>query len=365
VKNAECQSRTAFAAAAAINQKTAPAKRNQAKAAKPKNNFHADVKEQVMSTDVPVLKKTMRAVFYDSFGGPEVIRYEEVAVPQPGKGEILVEVHAAGVNPVDWKIRGGYRRENFTLPLIPGWDFSGVVAAKGTEADDFEIGDEVYSRPDINRHGAYAEYIVVRQSEVARKPESLDHIAAAAVPLACLTAWQSLFDAADLQEGQKVLIHAAAGGVGHFAVQLAKYKNAYVIGTASKEHNDFVRQLGADEVIDYKATKFEKEVKDVDVVFDTIGGETQRRSWKVLKKGGIQVTILKPPSKAEAEEHGARVGYVFVQPNREQLTEIAKLIDDGVIKPAVEAVFPLSEAAEAQELSQAGHTAGKIVLQVI
>ncbi len=310
-------------------------------------------------------KETMSAVRIHSFGGPEVLQYEQVPVPQPGKEELLVEVHAAGVNPVDWKIRRGYRKELFKLPLIPGWDFSGVVRARGEGAYDFEEGDEVYARPDIGRNGAFAEYIVVRQSEVALKPKTLDHIHSAAIPLASLTAWQSLFDAAGLEQEQTVLIHAAAGGVGHFAVQLAKYKKAYVIGTASKRNEEFLRQLGADEFIDYQSTRFDDVVKNVDVVFDTIGGDTQKRSWKVLKKGGILVSIVQPPSETEAEDHEVRQAYVFVQPNRQQLTEIAKLADDKIIKPTIEKVLPLSQARQAQELSQAGHTRGKIVLQVI
>jgi NADPH:quinone reductase-like Zn-dependent oxidoreductase len=311
------------------------------------------------------IKEMMSAVRIHSYDGPEVLQYEQVPVPRPGEGELLVEVHAAGVNPVDWKIRRGYRKEHYTLPLIPGWDFSGVVRARGDGANDFKEGDEVYSRPDIGRNGAYAEYIVVRQSEVALKPKTLDHIHAAAIPLASLTAWQSLFDAAGLEQGQTVLIHAAAGGVGHFAVQLAKLKKAHVIGTASKRNEEFLRQLGANEFIDYQSTRFDDVVKNVDAVFDTIGGDTQQRSWKVLKKGGILVSIVQPPSKTEAEDHDVRQAYVFVQPNREQLTEIAKLVDEGKIRPVVETVLPLSQARQAQEFSQAGHTRGKIVLQVI
>ncbi|HUL12015.1 MAG TPA: NADP-dependent oxidoreductase [Methylococcaceae bacterium] len=310
---------------------------------------------------------TMKAVRIHAYGGPEVLRYEEVLRPEPGPGEVLIRVHAAGVNPVDWKIREGYLKQmlHHSLPLIPGWDVSGVVAAMGPGAVRLKAGDEVYSRPDIARDGAYAEYIVVGETEVALKPKTIDHVHAAAIPLAALTAWQSLFDAAGLGAGQKVLIHAAAGGVGSFAVQLAKWKGAQVIGTASKGNHDFVRNLGADEAIDYQTTRFEDMVRDVDVVFDTIAGETQKRSWKVLKKGGILVSILGQPSAEEAAAHGVRQASVFVQPSAMQLDEIAKLVDSGKLRPIVETVLPLAEARRAQELSQTGHTRGKIVLRVV
>ncbi|MGH8760733.1 MAG: NADP-dependent oxidoreductase [Burkholderiales bacterium] len=310
--------------------------------------------------------ETMKAVRIHVYGGPEVLKYEEAPRPKPGAGEVLIRVHAAGVNPVDWKIREGYfkGRVDHSLPLILGWDLSGVVEATGPGVAGLEEGEEVYSRPDIARDGADAEYIVVRETEVALKPKSIDHIHAAAIPLAALTAWQSLFDAGGLSTGQKVLIHAAAGGVGSFAVQLAKWKGAHVIGTASKRNQDFVKNLGADETIDYRTTRFEEVIHEVDVVFDTIGGETQKRSWKVLKKGGILVSIVGPPSAKEATAHGVRQASVFVQPSAAQLTELAKLVDSGKLKPIVETVLPLSEARRAHELSQTGHTRGKIVLEV-
>jgi NADPH:quinone reductase-like Zn-dependent oxidoreductase len=312
-------------------------------------------------------KNTMHAVRMYSYGGPEVLKYEEVARPQPGPGDILVRVHAAGVNPVDWKVREGYlkQRVNYALPLIPGWDFSGVVEETGPSISGFEEGDEVYGRPDIVRNGTYAEYVVVKESEAAFKPKSIDHIHAAAIPLASLTAWQSLFDAAGLKEGQTVLIHGAAGGVGHFAVQLAKWAGANVIGTASKSNQDFLRELGADTTIDYQATKFEDVTGNVDVVFDTIGGDTQKRSWKVLKKGGILVSIVSPPSEEEARANVVNGAFVFTRTISTQLSEIAGLVDSGELKAVVETVMPLSEASEAQEMSRGGHTRGKIVLRVV
>lgn len=309
---------------------------------------------------------TMKAVRIHRYGGPEVLVYEDAPRPEPKKGELLVRVHAAGINPVDWKIREGYLKTllRHHLPLILGWDVSGIVEEVGPAIGDFKAGDAVYARPDIGRDGAYAEYMVVKAKEVAHKPRALDHVHAAAVPLAALTAWQSLFDAARLKGGQHVLVHAAAGGVGHFAVQLAKWKGAHVIGTASAKNREFVRSLGADEVIDYTATRFEDAVRDVDVVFDTVGGEVQRRSLSVLKRGGVLVSILEPFSRLKAALRGRCARFVFVQPNAKQLVELANLIDSGKVKPVVETVLPLTDARQAHELSQRGHTRGKLVLRV-
>ncbi len=310
---------------------------------------------------------TMKAVRIHEYGGPEVLRYEDAPKPQVGPGEVLIRVHAAGVNPVDWKVRTGYAKDRlkYTMPFIPGWDVSGVVEATGSGVARLKVGDEVYSRPDIARDGAYAEYIVVKESEVALKPKSIDHIHAAAIPLAALTAWQALFDAAKLSAGQTVLIHGAAGGVGSFAVQFAKLKGARVIGTASKKNHEYLRSLGADEMIDYNTTKFEDVVHGVDAVLDTITGETADRSYQVLKKGGVYVSVLMPPSEEKAAAHGVRAVHTFVQPNVEQLNEIAKLVDSGKLKVTIEEVFPLAKARAAQESNVTGHTRGKIVLRVI
>jgi len=265
------------------------------------------------------------------------------------------------------KIREGHLKEmlHHTFPLILGWDVSGVVEALGTGVIRLKVGDEVFSRPDISRDGAYAEFITIKESEVALKPKSIDHIHAAALPLVGLTAWQTLFDAAGLAAGQRVLIHAAAGGVGHLAVQLAKWKGAHVIATASAHNHDFLRKLGADQVVDYKTVCFEAAVEPVDVVLDTLGGETQERSWKVLKPGGILVSIASPPSAEEAKAQGMRQAFVFTQPNAAQLAEIAKLVDAEKLKVIVETILPLSDATRGQELSERGHTRGKIVLRVV
>ena len=313
--------------------------------------------------------QTMKAIRIHNYGGPEVLHYEDAPRPQPQAGEVLVRVHAAGVNPIDWKVREGHMKDFWPhkFPLILGWDLSGVVEELGkgpAAAGRFKIGDEVYSLPDPTRNGAYADYIVVREPELALKPNSLHHIRAAAVPLAALTAWQSLFDTAQLQPGQRVLIHAGSGGVGHFAVQLAKWKGAYVFATASTKNQDLLRELGVDEPIDYTQQRFEDIARKIDIVLDTLGGETQERSWSVLKKGGVLVSLVQPPSEEKAKELGVRAAIIGAQPNGAQLAEIAKIIDSGKLAPVIDRILPLSEARRAHELSQSGHTHGKIALRV-
>ena len=311
--------------------------------------------------------ETMKAVRLHGYGGPEVLRYEDAPRPEPAPDEVLVRVHAAAVNPVDWKIREGYMKAflDYPMPLILGWDVSGVVESTGTAVTAWKKGDEVYSMPNMLRNGAYAEYIAVKASEIAPKPKSLDHVHAAAIPLTALTAWQVMFETGGLTAGQTVLIHAAAGGVGIFAVQLAKWKGAHVIGTASPHNHAFLKELGADEVIDYQTTRFEDVVRDVDMVLDTMGGDTRARSWGVLKKGGILVSIVGPASAEEAAAHGARAGSVFVQPNGAQLRKLADLADSGKLRVVLDAVVPLQDVARAHEMNQTLHTRGKIVLQVV
>ena len=313
--------------------------------------------------------QTMKAVRIHNFGGPEVLQYEDAPRPQPESGEVLIRVYAAGVNPIDWKVREGYMKDLWPhkFPLIPGWDLSGVVEAVGpgpAAAGRFKKGDEVYSVPDPTRDGAYAEYIVVRESELALKPKSLHHVHAAAVPLAALTAWQALFDAGQLVSGQRILIHGGSGGVGHVAVQLAKWKGAHVFGTASTKNQELLRELGVDEPIDYTKQKFEDVARDVDLVLDLIGGETQERSWSVLKNGGALLSLVQPPSVEKAKALGVRAAFVAGHPSGAQLAEIAHLIDSRKLKPIVERILPLVEVRRAHELSQSGHTRGKIVLRV-
>jgi NADPH:quinone reductase-like Zn-dependent oxidoreductase len=311
--------------------------------------------------------ENMKAVRIHNYGGPEVLRFEDVPRPTPGSGELLIKVHAAAVNPIDGKIRAGYMKEivSFALPFIPGWDVSGVVETTGSGVTKFKKGDEVYARPDLSRNGAYAEYIVVKEAETALKPRSVDHVHSAAIPIVASTAWQALFDHAALANEQRILVHGAAGGVGSFAVQLAKWKGAFVIGTASTQNQAFLRELGVDEAIDYEKTRFEDVVRNVDVVFDPIGGDTRTRSWKVLKKSGILVSIVGPPPSAdEAAKHGVRSAFFSAQTNASQLAAIAKLVDSGKLYPIVETVLPLAEARRAHELSEKGHARGKIVLKV-
>ncbi len=311
--------------------------------------------------------ETMKAVRVHEYGGPEMLKYEDAPRPQAGPGEVLIKVHASSVNPVDWKVRAGYLQQmmKYKMPMIPGWDVSGVVEAVGAGATRLKAGDVVYCLADLSRDGAYAEYVVVKEAVVAMKPKSIDHTTAAAIPLAALTAWQALNDGAKLAAGQTLLIHGAAGGVGTFAVQFAKLKSARVIATASKKNHEFLRSLGADETIDYNTTKFEDVVHGVDAVLDTITGETMERSWQVMKKGGILVSILEPPSAEKAAEHGVRCHHTFVQGNMEQLNEITKLVEAGKLKIIIEKVFPLVEARAAQESNATGHTRGKIALRVI
>jgi NADPH:quinone reductase-like Zn-dependent oxidoreductase len=308
----------------------------------------------------------MKCVCIYHYGGPEALSFTEAPRPRCGPGEVLVQVHAAGVNPVDWKIREGHLKGmlSHTFPLVLGWDVSGVVGSTGPGTTRLKIGDEVFSRPDILRDGAYAEFIVIKESEVALKPRSLDHVHAAALPLAGLAAWQSLVEAAQLAPGQRVLIHAAAGGVGSLAVQLAKARGAHVIGTASARNHDFLRDLGVDEIIDYEHMRFEDLAPAMDVVLDTIGGDTQERSWKTLKRGGILVSLASPPSAETAAKLGLRQAFVFVQPQAVQLEALAKLVEAGKLKSIVGTVLPLAEAMRAHALSQGGHTRGKIVLQI-
>lgn len=311
--------------------------------------------------------KNMKAIRIHDFGGPEVLSIDDIEIPKPASDEVLIKVFATSVNPVDWKIREGQRKEKFPskLPLTLGWDVSGTIETLGDSVKNFKVGDEVYGRPDPTRNGAYAEYIVVKANQINLKPNSIGHSEAAAVPLAGLTAWQGLFDHGLLKEGQKVLIHAAAGGVGSFAVQFAKAKGAYVIGTASSYNLDFIKKLGADEAIDYAMEDFETLLKDIDLVFDTIGGETQQKSISILKKGGRIITTLMPEFQEEAKAKGVHIEGFTAKSIPAQLAEIAKLIDNGKVKPIIEKVLPFTQARSAHIESEKGHTRGKIVLQVI
>ena len=304
----------------------------------------------------------MKAIEIHSFGGPEVLQLEEIPVPQIADDEALVRVYASGVNPVDYKLREGASKR--PLPFIPGWDLSGVIEETGANVRNFKKGDAVYTRPDVKRDGTYAEYVAVKADELAYKPSSVDHVTAAAIPLAGLTAWQCLFTYGRLEQGQKVLIHGGSGGVGTFAIQFAKWKGAYVMTTASQHNHDFLKELGADEVIDYHTPGYEDTISSVNLVLDTIGGDTQKNSLKYIMPGGTLVTTLKPENKDLFEEKGVRITGMYTQTNPDDLAAIAKLVDEGKVRPIIAEVLPLAQAAKAQEMIEGHHVRGKIVLKV-
>ncbi|MEU1904215.1 NADP-dependent oxidoreductase [Streptomyces hygroscopicus] len=316
---------------------------------------------------------TMRAVVQDTTGGPEVLRVAEVERPRPLPTEVLVRVRAAGVNPVDWKTRQGAGMAGVLgePPFILGWDVSGVVEEVGFGVTTLAPGDEVYGMPWFPREaGGYAEFVTAPSRQFAVKPASLSHEEAAAVPLAALTAWQILVDTARVTAGQRVLVHAAAGGVGHFAVQFARHLGARVVGTARESRHEWLRRLGAAELVDYTAQRFEDVVEDVDVVIDLLGEDldaTSTRSLKVLRKGGLLVAVpggVGPELRRAADERGVRTSGFLVEPDGAALTAIAALIDKGEVAVEVEDVFPLEEAARAHARGEDGHTRGKLVLRV-
>jgi NADPH:quinone reductase-like Zn-dependent oxidoreductase len=308
----------------------------------------------------------MKAVRLHRRGGPEQLTYEDAPKPAPAAADALVRVHACAITPseLSWGTTYTTREGVERLPTIPGHELSGVVEAVGPGARGPAEGDAVYALTDFWRDGAAAEYVVVRAADLAPKPKNLTHTQAAAVPLSALTAWQALFDHAGLTRGQSVLIHAAAGGVGTYAVQLAKGRGAHVIGTARAANERFLRDLGADEVIDYTAVRFEDRVKDVDIVLDSVGGDTLERSWGLLRKGGVLVTIADSAPAERAAKYGVRGVEFIVEPNRAQLIEIARLIETGALRVIVEATFPLPKARAAFEHGLGGHNRGKVVLRV-
>ncbi len=331
---------------------------------------------------------TMKAVRLHAFGGPEVLRYEDAPRPDLKAGEVLVRVHAVGINPPDWYLREGYKdlppdwRPNVPLPVIPGTDISGVVEAVAADVEGFSVGDEVYGMvrfPSFGESSAYAEYVAAPASDLALKPAGLDHVHAAAVPMAALTAWQFLIDLGHdhpnpLQpslhrpvplDGKTVLINGAAGGVGHFAVQLAKWKDAHVIAVASGKHESFLRKIGADEFIDYQKSAPEHVAENVDLVVDTLGGPTTGRFLSTLKPGGALFPVfLGFNNQEEATKLGVTVSMTQVRSNGRQLAELGRLLDAGTLRVAIDSKFPLAEARQAHERAARGHIQGKIVLTV-
>ncbi|WP_051264006.1 NADP-dependent oxidoreductase [Teredinibacter turnerae] len=311
------------------------------------------------------MAEPMKAVRIHAYGGADTLTLEHIDVPVPAANEVLVRIKAASVNPVDWKVRKGDLQDALKhhLPLTLGWDFAGEIAAVGSDVTDWQPGDAVYARPEITRDGTYAEYIAVNASEIAAKPNTADWHTAAAIPLVTLTAWQSLFDIAKLEGGQSVLVHAGAGGVGAAAIQLAKNAGARVFTTCSSANVDYVKSLGADEIIDYTKTDFSN-LRDIDVVLDTLGGEVLQNSWSVLKPGGMLVSIVDTPSEDIAETKRVKAAFWFVQPNSEQLAKIATLFDEGKLKVNIDSVFKLESIADAHARSESGRVRGKVVVEI-
>ncbi|HBZ06773.1 MULTISPECIES: NADP-dependent oxidoreductase [Massilia] len=308
----------------------------------------------------------MKAVRIHQYGGREVLSIDDIPVPTIAPDEVLVRVVAASINPVDWKVREGYLAQMIphALPLTLGWDVSGVVEQVGAQVTDWQVGDAVFSRPDLARNGTYAEYVAIRAGECARKPRTISHVEAASLPLAGITAWEAMMDAAKVGPGQRVLVQAGSGGVGSLAIQLLKAAGATVIATASSRNRALVESLGVDQFVDYTATKVADAVAPVDAVFDTIGGEVQEAAWDILKPGGIQVSIISPPSEEKAARLGVRAGFVFIGPNAPVLERLADMVDGGRLRPIVGAEFALEDIAAAHALSESGRAVGKIVLYV-
>lgn len=306
----------------------------------------------------------MKAVVAHEYGPPEVLKFENVRRPEPNDNQALVKVIASGVNPADpLTLSGKYAREFGThLPLIPGYDIAGIVEKVGAKVHQLKVGEAVYGYPTFG--GGWAEYVLVTEGEVGPKPKTLSFAEAAAVPMGALTAWQALIDVAQITSGETVLVHGGSGGVGSFAVQIAKLRGARVLATASTANQDVLRQLGVDQPIDYNTTKFEETAPDVDAVLDPVGKDTLARSYGIVKKGGIVMSLVARPDPAELAKRGIRGAAISVHPDSKDLTEIAELIDAGKIRPVVTKVLPLSEAVNAERQAATHHTRGKIVLQI-
>ncbi|MDR3678331.1 MAG: NADP-dependent oxidoreductase [Flavipsychrobacter sp.] len=309
------------------------------------------------------MPNTMKAVRIHGYGDSSVLVYEDAPLPQIGPDEVLIKITACAINPIDWKVRQGHGKERMpiTFPFILGWDVSGTIAAIGSLVSHYNPGDKVFTRPNSSRNGGYAEYIAVRASEITAAPANISLPHLAGIPLAGQTAWAGLFEQGKLRRDQSVLIHGGSGGVGTFALQFAHHMGAHVITTTSAKNKDLVLSLGADEVIDYQAEDFSKKLKDIDLVFDTIGGDTQKRSWGIIKKGGTLVSTVGADEKAAAE-YGITSKSFMVDSNGARLQQIAALADQGKLKVIVEKEFPLSEARAAHDLSEKGRAAGKIIL---
>jgi NADPH:quinone reductase-like Zn-dependent oxidoreductase len=315
------------------------------------------------STFAQSRSSTMKAIVVHQGGGPEVLKYEDAPRPEPKEDEILIRTMAAGVNPVDAYIRAGRYRSG-PLPFTPGMDVAGVVEKVGGKVTRFKIGDSVYAYLSFDEQGGYAQFTLAKENEAALKPKNVSFEQAAAVPLAATTAWQALIDTAGLKAGQTVLIHGGSGGVGHFAIQIAKARGAKVIATASTSNQDFLKQLGVDQAIDYSKTKFEDVVKDVDIVLEATRSDAMAHSYGVVRKGGFIVSITGSPDQAQLAKHGLRGDSISAHPDAHVLEELTKLIEAKKLTPIVSQTFPLAEASKAHQQIETRHTRGKIVLKV-
>lgn len=310
----------------------------------------------------------MKAIAIKQYGGKEQLKEINIPKPTPKEKQVIVKLHATSINPIDWKLREGYLKAMmpFEFPIILGWDVAGIVEEVGDHVQDFKVGDRVFARPETTNRGTYAEYTIVDTHLLAKIPDNISFEEAACVPLACLTAWQCLFDFGNIQKGDKVLIHAGAGGVGTFAIQLAKSVGAYVAATAGTHNVEFLKSLGADEVIDYKKQDFEKVLTEFDFVLDSLGGENQEKSFTILKVGGKLASIVSEPNQEKAKEKNIKSGNVWLVPNGQQLEKIANLLGQNKLRVIIGHKFPFSEEGikEAQALSESHHAKGKIVIQI-
>jgi NADPH:quinone reductase-like Zn-dependent oxidoreductase len=310
----------------------------------------------------------MKAIVIDQYGGKEELKEQDIPKPTPKENQVVVKLHATSINPIDWKLREGYLKTMlpFEFPIILGWDAAGEIEEIGANVNNFKVGDRVFARPDTTNRGTYAEYTAIDAHLLANIPDNISFEEAACVPLAGLTAWQCLFEFGEVKEGDKVLIHAGAGGVGTFAIQLAKHAGAYVATTAGTSNVEFLKSLGADEVIDYKTEAFEEILKDYDFVLDSLGGEIQENSLSVLKSGGKLASIVSEPDQQKAESKNIKSGLVWLIPNGDQLAKMAELLDQGKLKVIVGHKFPLTEDGikEAHALSETHHAKGKIVIEI-
>lgn len=310
----------------------------------------------------------MKAIVIEQYGDKNQLKNKELEKPVPNENQVIVELYATSINPIDWKLREGYLKEmlDFDFPIILGWDAAGVVAEVGSGVEKFSVGDRVFARPDTTRFGTYAEYTAVDEDLLAPLPESVSFEEAAAVPLAGLTAWQCLVDFAEIKEGDRVLVHAGSGGVGHYAIQLAKNMGAYVAATASGKNKEWVEQLGVDHFINYKEEDFSEVLSDFDIVLDTLGGEIQEKSFKVLKEGGRMPSIVQPPDESLAGKHGVKAGFVWLEPNGDKLSKLGEMMEAEDLVSVIGHQFNFTEEGlrDAHELSETHHAKGKIVINI-